>query len=159
MLLQIRKIYPGAEFFHPGFGFATKNWSIFNPKNCHFLGNMIRDVYPGSGFIPDSDFFLFRIYPGFGFFSILNPFSGFRNPGGQKHWIPDPDPQYCRKVHHSAQLSQRSESCTAVLKILIMIRARLFIHLAGPNDTVTRSGCWHKTRIRMIQNVMDPDLA
>jgi hypothetical protein len=37
---------------------ASKNLSIFNPKNCfQALGNMIRDVYPG----PDLDFYPSRI--------------------------------------------------------------------------------------------------
>jgi hypothetical protein len=41
-----------------GSGSATKNLSIFNPKNCYqAFGNMIRNVYPGSGIfsIPDAD--------------------------------------------------------------------------------------------------------
>ncbi len=33
----------------PGSGSASKNLSIFNPKNCLALGNMIRDFHPGSG--------------------------------------------------------------------------------------------------------------
>jgi hypothetical protein len=46
---------PESEFAHPGSrvkkipdpGYASKNLSIFNPKNL--IGNMIRDVNPGSG--------------------------------------------------------------------------------------------------------------
>jgi hypothetical protein len=35
----------------PGSESASKNISIFNPKNCFLtLGNMIRNVHPGSGF-------------------------------------------------------------------------------------------------------------
>jgi hypothetical protein len=50
---------PGSEFFHPESrikqvpdpGSASKNLSIFNPKNCFYaLGNMI------WVFIPDSEF-------------------------------------------------------------------------------------------------------
>jgi hypothetical protein len=60
---------PGYELFHPGsrvkkvpdpgsgFGSASKNFDIFNPKNCSYaLGKMILDVHPGSGYffpIPD----------------------------------------------------------------------------------------------------------
>jgi hypothetical protein len=51
---------PDLNFFHPGFqvknipdpgsGYASKNFSIFNLKNCSLdLENMIRDVHPGSG--------------------------------------------------------------------------------------------------------------
>jgi hypothetical protein len=49
---------PGSEFFHSGSriqgqndsGSASKNLSIFNPKNCYkALGIMILDVHPGSG--------------------------------------------------------------------------------------------------------------
>jgi hypothetical protein len=37
----------------PGSGSATKNKSVFDPKNCFSaLGNMIRDVYSGPR-IPD----------------------------------------------------------------------------------------------------------
>jgi len=59
-VLRIQDVYPGSEFVHPGSrvkkfpdpgsGSASKNLSIFNPKNCfQALGKMIRDVYPGSG--------------------------------------------------------------------------------------------------------------
>ncbi len=51
--------YPGSEFFHPGSriqgqkdpesGSASKNLSIYKPKNClEVLGNVIRDVHPRS---------------------------------------------------------------------------------------------------------------
>jgi hypothetical protein len=39
--------HPGSEFFHPG---SAKNLSILTQKNgFQALGNMIRDVHPGSG--------------------------------------------------------------------------------------------------------------
>jgi hypothetical protein len=58
-VLRIRDVDPGSEFFHPesrvkkipdlGSGSASKNLSIFDPNNCfQALGNMIRDVHPGS---------------------------------------------------------------------------------------------------------------
>jgi hypothetical protein len=67
--MRIRDVYPSdpeSEFFHPGS--ASKNLSIFSPKNCfEAFGNMIRDVrYPSR--IPD--------------------------PGVKMHSIPDPDPQH-----------------------------------------------------------------
>ncbi len=83
---------PGYEFFHPGSrnriflsgsrlkkipdpGSASKNLSMFNPKNCFFaLGNMIRDVHHGSR----SCFFISRIQ------------------GSKRHRIPDP--QQCLYV-------------------------------------------------------------
>jgi hypothetical protein len=59
-VLRIRDVNPGSEFFHPGSrvkkipnpisGPTSKNLSIFNPKKLfQVLGNMIRDVHPGSG--------------------------------------------------------------------------------------------------------------
>jgi hypothetical protein len=73
-----------SEFFHPGSrvkkipdpgsgsASASKNVSIFNPKNCFSaLGNMIRDVHPGSGFL---------------FFTLLGP----RLQGPKRHQIPNP---------------------------------------------------------------------
>jgi hypothetical protein len=58
----------------PGSKSASKNLSIFNPKN---LGNMIRDVHLGSRILI---FYLSRI------------------PGSKRHRIPDPDPQHCLKL-------------------------------------------------------------
>ncbi len=61
----------------PGFNSPTKNLNIFNPKNCfQDLGNMIRDVHPGSGS-----------------WFITNPVS--RIQGSKRHRIPDPDQQHC----------------------------------------------------------------
>jgi hypothetical protein len=62
-VLRIRDVYLGSRIRtfsipdigskkipDPGSGTASKNLSIFNPKNCfQALGNMIRDVYSGSG--------------------------------------------------------------------------------------------------------------
>ncbi len=59
--------YPGSKIYHPGFGSAVENFSIFNPKNLYeALGYMIQDVHPGSGLFP--------------------PWI----QGSQKHRIPDP---------------------------------------------------------------------
>jgi hypothetical protein len=62
----------------PGSGSASKNLGIFNPKNCFYaLGNMIRDVHPGS-----------RIFI----------FSPSRISESKRHRIPDPDPQHSLKL-------------------------------------------------------------
>ncbi len=56
VMLRIRDFYPESEFFHPGSRVKEipdphqRILSIFNPKNCfQALGNMLRDVHPGSG--------------------------------------------------------------------------------------------------------------
>ncbi len=81
-VLRIRDVCLGSEFFHPGSrvkhipdpGFASKNLSIFNPKNCLWaLGKMNWDV---QWFIPDPNFFPSQIQ------------------GWKKPRIPDPDPQH-----------------------------------------------------------------
>jgi len=67
-VLRIRYVYsdPGPESRS-----APKNLSILNPTNCfQVLGNMIRDVHPGSRFFP-----------------IPDPRSGFRIQGSKKHRI------------------------------------------------------------------------
>jgi len=61
-MLRIRDVFwipdPGLKkFMIPD---SRKNLSTFNPKNCFkALGNMIRDVHPGSGswifFLPNPD--------------------------------------------------------------------------------------------------------
>ncbi len=82
LVLRIRDVYPGSEFFpsripdpnffHPGT--ASKNLIIIAQKNCfQALGNRIRTVHPGSWFF---------IYPG----------SRIPDPGIKK--APDPDPQH-----------------------------------------------------------------
>jgi hypothetical protein len=72
---------PGSKRFrNPVSRSASKNLSIFNPTNCfQALGNMIRDVHPGTGsrvrifIIPD--------------------------PGVKKRRIPDLYPQHWTLVH------------------------------------------------------------
>ncbi len=50
--------YPGSgsrvkKVPDPGSWSASKNWSIFNPKNCFkSFGKFIWDIYPGSRFFP-----------------------------------------------------------------------------------------------------------
>jgi hypothetical protein len=61
--LWIRDVYSGSRVKQipgPGFGSASRNFSIFNPKNC--FENISRDVHPGSRIqgskrhrIPDPD--------------------------------------------------------------------------------------------------------
>ncbi len=81
-VLQIRDVYPGSEFFHPGsrvkkitgdrFRIRIKEFKYFNPQNCD-LGNMIREVKPGFGsWIRILDF-------------LIIPDSG-----SKRHRIPDP---------------------------------------------------------------------
>jgi len=54
-VLQIRDVYPGSgsrvkKIPDPRSGSSSKSLSIFNLKNCFSaFGNMIRDVYTGSG--------------------------------------------------------------------------------------------------------------
>jgi hypothetical protein len=62
-VLRIRDVYPGSQiriFTRPGsrvkkipgsrIRIRIKEFKYFNPKNCFSaLGNMIRDVHPGSG--------------------------------------------------------------------------------------------------------------
>ncbi len=50
------RIFPSRIQGQKGNASATKNLRIFYPKNCSYaLGNMIRDVYLGSGFFPSPD--------------------------------------------------------------------------------------------------------
>jgi hypothetical protein len=81
-MLRIRDFYPESEFFHPGSRVKEipdphqRILSIFNPKNCfQALGNMLRDVHPGSGS---------------GFFT--HP--GLRIPDSRVKKAQDPDPQH-----------------------------------------------------------------
>ncbi len=59
-VMRIRDVYHGSRilifsipelnFYHPGSRIRIKEYKYFNPKNCFYaLGNMIRDVHPGSG--------------------------------------------------------------------------------------------------------------
>ncbi len=60
LVLRIQDVYPGSDFFHPGsliriFPIRNpdphKQLNYFNTKNCFWaLGNMIRVVYPGTGY-------------------------------------------------------------------------------------------------------------
>ncbi len=91
-MLRIQDVYTGSrtQIFpsriqdqkDPGSGSASKNSSIFNPKNCFLaLGNMIWDVHSG---------FRIRIF-------LHSPGSGSRiqrSIKGKRHQIPEPDPQY-----------------------------------------------------------------
>jgi hypothetical protein len=53
-VLRVRDVYPGSEFFPSRI--LIKEFKYFNPKNCfQALGNMIRVVHPGSGFLPIPD--------------------------------------------------------------------------------------------------------
>ncbi len=90
-VLRIRDVYSGSririspcripDLKDPGFGSASKNLSIFNPKTSFYdLGNVIRDVNPGSRI-------KIRIFS--------HP--GSRIQGSKRHRIPDPDQQHCFK--------------------------------------------------------------
>ncbi len=60
-VLRVRDVYPGSEFsipdpesrvkkiLYPGSGSASKNSSIFNPKNCFLALGKIEDGHPGFG--------------------------------------------------------------------------------------------------------------
>ncbi len=58
-VLRIRDVYPESQIqgqTEPGSGSASKNLSIFHPKNCFLaLGKIIWDVHPGSRFFPIPD--------------------------------------------------------------------------------------------------------
>ncbi len=117
-MLRIRD--HGSNFFHPGS--ASKNLSIFNPKNWHLVLKIkIRDVYPGFAFFhpasriqgrnisgsrirgsSSKNFSIFnhktvsKLFEKFSWMFIPDPnFFPIPDPRAKKHRIPVPDSQHC----------------------------------------------------------------
>jgi hypothetical protein len=80
-VLRIRDVYPGSDFFHPGYRIRIQEfkYGILTPKNgFQALGNMILVVHPGSGS---------------GIRILI--FCSSRIQGSKRHRIPDPDLHHC----------------------------------------------------------------
>jgi hypothetical protein len=124
-----------------GSGTASKNLSIFNPKNCFkVLGNMIRDIHPRSGFPPP----LIRI-PDPGVKKAPNPGSGSATP---ESWG---DP--IRTAAYS--VLQKQEMIGQVA--LVEKESKLAQHQTGHNSGVIHAGIYYKPGTRCWLNVQGAD--